>query len=120
LRGVEVTGAVADVAPFYRQADVVIAPVRAGGGTRIKIIEAAAHGVPIVSTRLAAEGTTFQPGVDMLVADHETRFLRACLLLARNKSMARRLATQARRRAKRDYSATYWQARLEELVAIAN
>jgi glycosyltransferase involved in cell wall biosynthesis len=117
LRGVEVTGAVADVAPYYRRADIVVAPVRAGGGTRIKIIEAAAHGVPIVSTGLAAEGTTFQPEVDMLVADHEARFLRACLLLARNKSMARRLATQARARAKRDYSVTYWQARVGELVA---
>jgi polysaccharide biosynthesis protein PslH len=117
LRGVEVKGAVADVAPYYRQADLVIASVRAGGGTRIKILEAAAHGVPIVASRLAAEGTTFQPGIDLLVADHELSFLRACLLLARNRSLASRLATQARAKVKRDYSPAYWRARVVELVA---
>ena len=57
-RGIEVTGAVADVAPYYRDADLVIAPLRAGGGTRIKIIEAAVHGVPVVATGFGAEGTT--------------------------------------------------------------
>jgi glycosyltransferase involved in cell wall biosynthesis len=117
LRGVEVKGAVVDLAPYYRQADLVIAPVRAGGGTRIKVIEAAAHGVAIVASRLAAEGTTFQPGIDMLVADQDSSFLRACLLLARNRSLASRLASQARARVKRDHSPAYWRARVLELVA---
>ena len=55
-RGIELAGNVPDVGPLYRDADLAIAPLRAGGGTRIKIIEAAAHGVPIIATRLAAEG----------------------------------------------------------------
>lgn len=117
VRGVEVKGAVPDLAPCYRQADLAIAPVRAGGGTRIKIIEAAAHGVPLVVTRVAAEGTTFQPGVDVLIADHHASFLRACLLLAQDRSMASRLATQARAKVKRDYSPAYWRARAAQMIA---
>jgi polysaccharide biosynthesis protein PslH len=117
LHGVEVTGAVADVEPYYRRADLVVAPIRAGGGSRIKIIEAAAQGVPIVATRLAVEGLTFQPGVDVLLADHEASFLRACLLLAKNRSIAARLVARARSRVKREYSPAYWRARVVELVA---
>jgi polysaccharide biosynthesis protein PslH len=115
-RGIEVTGAVADVARYYREADLVIAPVRAGGGTRIKIIEAAAHGVPVVASRFGAEGTTFQHGVDMLLADHGENFLRACLLLIRDGPLAERLAARAHAKVKRDYSPVYWRARVADLV----
>jgi glycosyltransferase involved in cell wall biosynthesis len=116
-RGITVTGAVTAVAPYYRDADLVIAPIRAGGGTRIKIIEAASHGVPVVTTRLGAEGTTFLPGMDMLMADNEVNFLRACLLLARNDSLSRRLAAAAHAKVKRDYAPAQWQARVADLVA---
>lgn len=116
-RGIEVTGAVPAVAPYYRNADVAIAPIRSGGGTRIKILEAAAHGVPVVATRFAAEGTTFLAGVDMLMADHEAAFLGACLALARNGSLSERLAAAAQAKVTRDYSARHWQARVAELVS---
>jgi glycosyltransferase involved in cell wall biosynthesis len=115
-RGIKVAGAVADVARYYRQADLVVAPIRAGGGTRIKIIEAAAHAVPIVATSFATRGTTFQHGADMLLADDETSFLRACVLLARDRPLAARLAVSARSKAKRDYSPAYWRARVADLV----
>jgi glycosyltransferase involved in cell wall biosynthesis len=115
-RGIEVTGAVADVARYYREADLVVAPIRAGGGTRIKLIEAAAHGVPVVATGFGAGGTTFQHGVDMLIADDEMNFLRACLMLARDRPLAARLAARARAKAKRDYSPAYWRARVADLV----
>jgi len=116
-RGIQVTGAVADIAPYYRDADMVIAPIRAGGGTRIKIIEAAAWGVPVVSTRFGAEGTTFLPGLDLLVAENEATFLRACLMLARNGSLSRRLATAACAKVKRDYAPATWKNRVAALVA---
>jgi glycosyltransferase involved in cell wall biosynthesis len=117
LRGIRVTGAVADVAPFYREADLAVAPIRAGGGTRIKIIEAAAHRLPIVATSLAREGTTFKPGIDMLVADNELSFFRACLTLANQRSTARRLADQAHARYKQHYSSLYWRKRVVQLIA---
>jgi glycosyltransferase involved in cell wall biosynthesis len=115
-RGIEVWDDVDDIGRCYRNANLVIAPLRAGGGTRIKIIEAAKHGVPIVATRLAAEGTSFQNGVDMLVADSAEGFLRACLLLIRNRSLARRLAWRARAKANRDYSQNYWRLQVAHLI----
>ena len=116
-RGIEVTGSVADVSRYYREADLVVAPLRAGGGTRIKIIEAAAHGVPIVATAMAAEGTSFRHGVDILIADEETSFLRACILLARNRTLSTRLARSARTKVNRDYSPAYWRARVTDFIA---
>ena len=116
-RGIEVTGAVHDVTAYYRNADLVIVPLRAGGGTRIKIIEAAAYGLPVVATRFGAVGTTFQHGVDMLMANDATNFLRACLLLLRNPAVSQRLALRARSRAKRDYLASYWRGRVMDFVS---
>jgi glycosyltransferase involved in cell wall biosynthesis len=115
-RAIEVTGSVADVDRYYRDADLAIVPLRAGGGTRIKLIEAANHGVPIVTTALGAEGTTFQHDVDVLVANHSENVLRACLLLLRNGSLSRRLAANARMKANRDYSAAHWRARTVRLL----
>jgi glycosyltransferase involved in cell wall biosynthesis len=115
-RGITVTGAVRDIARYYRDADLAIAPLRAGGGTRIKIIEAAAHGVPLVASGFGAEGTTFKHGMDVLVASNAVSFLRACLLLARDKPLAKRLAASARSKARRDYSSADWGARLTHLV----
>jgi glycosyltransferase involved in cell wall biosynthesis len=108
---------VADVSCYYRRADLVVAPLRAGGGTRIKIIEAAAHGVPIVATAFAIEGTTFRDALDILIANDERSFLRACLLLAHNRALAARLAEQALIKAKRDYSPSYWETRVADLIA---
>ena len=54
--GLEVTGTVKDVRPFYHHADIALAPLRMGGGTRLKILEAMAAGVPVISTAVGAEG----------------------------------------------------------------
>ncbi len=56
LPGVEVTGKVPDIAPYYAQCDIYIAPVRIGGGTRLKLIEAMACKAPLVTTSTAAQG----------------------------------------------------------------
>ena len=55
-KNVEVTGTVDDVRPYYRRALAAIVPLRTGGGTRLKILEAMAAGVPVLSTTLGAEG----------------------------------------------------------------
>ena len=116
-RGITVTGSVADVGRYYRDAELAIAPLRAGGGTRIKVIESATYGVPLVATAFGVQGTTFQRDVDVLVANDEGAYLRACLLLLRNGALARRLAANARIRARRDYSHSYWRARVARLVS---
>jgi glycosyltransferase involved in cell wall biosynthesis len=111
---------VADIGRYYRDADLAIVPLRAGGGTRMKVIEAASYGVPLVTTIFGAAGTTLQCDVDVLIANDEGNFLRACLSLLRNGSLARRLSASARVKVRRDYSPSYWRARVARLVAERN
>lgn len=68
-RNIEVTGTVPDVRPFLRGADVIVVPLRIGGGTRLKIYEAMAAEVPVVSTRIGAEGLDVEHGRHILLAD---------------------------------------------------
>lgn len=71
LPGVKVTGMVPDVRPFYGQALAAVVPLRTGGGTRLKILEAMAAGVPVVSTPLGAEGLDVTDGENVLLAGAE-------------------------------------------------
>jgi glycosyltransferase involved in cell wall biosynthesis len=68
-RNIEVTGTVPDVRPYLRGADVIVVPLRIGGGTRLKIYEAMAAEVPVVSTRIGAEGLDVTDGRHILLAD---------------------------------------------------
>jgi polysaccharide biosynthesis protein PslH len=74
LPGVEVTGTVSDVRPFYCEAVAAVVPLRSGGGTRLKIVEAMAAGVPVISTTLGAEGLEAVPGRDFALADSAEDF----------------------------------------------
>jgi len=69
IEDVTVTGTVPDVRPYYRDALAAIVPLRSGGGTRLKILEAMAAGIPVISTALGAEGLAVTPGRDILMAD---------------------------------------------------
>lgn len=66
---IEVTGTVPDVRPSLAEAEVLVVPLRVGGGTRIKIFEAMATGIPVVSTRVGAEGLPVRHGQEILLAD---------------------------------------------------
>jgi glycosyltransferase involved in cell wall biosynthesis len=66
---IHVTGTVDDVRPFYASAVAAVVPLRSGSGTRLKILEAMAAGVPVVSTRLGAEGVEAGDDVHLLLAD---------------------------------------------------
>jgi sugar transferase (PEP-CTERM/EpsH1 system associated) len=74
---IRVTGTVDDVRPYYAQAFAVAVPLRVGGGTRLKILEAMAAGVPVISTRLGMEGIDAQPGRDLLIADSPEQMIEA-------------------------------------------
>jgi glycosyltransferase involved in cell wall biosynthesis len=86
---------VQDLAPLYAAADVAVVPLRAGGGTRIKILESFAHGVPVVTTRLGAEGIDAADGVHLLFADNAEDFAHACLRIKEAPEFAARLAARA-------------------------
>jgi polysaccharide biosynthesis protein PslH len=72
--GVVVTGQVADVRPHIARSRCVVVPLRSGGGTRLKILEAMAMARPVVSTGLGAEGLTITPGRNILIADDAEGF----------------------------------------------
>ena len=84
LPGVEVTGTVDDVHPYYHEALAAIVPLRAGGGSRLKILEAMAAGVPVISTTLGAEGLDVKSGENILIADSDDQLTEAIIELAEN------------------------------------
>lgn len=75
--GVEIVGWAPDLHRHYAEATLCIAPIRVGAGTRIKLLEATAHGVPIVSTSLGAEGLGLKNGQHLWLADTPRRFAAA-------------------------------------------
>ncbi len=85
-------GFVEDLAPLYEACDVVVVPLRAGGGTRIKILEAFSHRRAVVSTMIGMEGLEAQPGRDLLAAETPKAFAAACLRLLRDDSERHRIA----------------------------
>jgi sugar transferase (PEP-CTERM/EpsH1 system associated) len=80
--GIEVTGSVADVRPYYSEAFASIVPLRTGGGTRLKILEAMAAGVPVLSTSIGAEGLAVTPGENILITDRDEDWRPALASLA--------------------------------------
>jgi glycosyltransferase involved in cell wall biosynthesis len=93
--GVQYHGAMEHLAPFYAQADIAVVPLRAAGGTRIKILEAMAYRVPVVASAIAAEGLGLIPETHFLCADDPDSFARACLRLYDEQGLATRLTEAA-------------------------
>jgi glycosyltransferase involved in cell wall biosynthesis len=98
IRGVELKGFVPDLSTAYAQADAAVIPIRAGGGTRIKIIEAMACGVPVISTSKGAEGLELRPEVEILTADTAHEFAEQCCRLLHDPQLRLTLAGNARQR----------------------
>lgn len=95
ISGVEVWPDVPDVAPHYAWADAAMVPLRAGGGTRIKILEAFAHRVPVVSTPLGAEGLEVVADRHALLAEECDELAAGCVRLCRDPGLRERLMSQA-------------------------
>lgn len=91
-----VTGKVAEVLDFYRGAAVAVVPLRSGGGTRLKILEAMAAGVPVVSTTVGCEGIEASAGVNVLLADESASFAAAMLKVMGDPVLQQRLSAAAR------------------------
>jgi glycosyltransferase involved in cell wall biosynthesis len=90
-----VTGTVADVRPWLWGAKVSIVPLRIGGGTRLKIYESMAAGVPVVSTTVGAEGLDVRHGENIRIADTAEAFASECVDLLEDEPGRRRLARAA-------------------------
>ena len=95
--GIEVTGTVADVRPYLERAAVCVVPLRVGGGTRLKLYEAMAMGVPVVSTAIGAEGLPVRHNEHLLIADTVDEQVSAICALLTDSTQADRLAATALR-----------------------
>lgn len=113
---VEFTGTFADIRPYFKEAGVVVVPLRVGGGTRIKILEAAAAGKPIVSTTLGAEGLDLHNGEEIILADEPAEFAQAVITLLKNPSLQRELTESARRTVVERYSHRILQKILDDAL----
>ena len=90
--GVDLVGEVDEIRPALDGADVSIVPIRVGAGTRLKVVEALAHRIPLVTTTVGTEGIEVQDGTHGLIADDERSFADACLRLLSDGEERQRLS----------------------------
>jgi len=102
--GVEFLGFVSDLNALYRRTRVLCCPIQSGGGTRVKILEAASYGVPVVSTPLGAEGIDLRTDVEIVLRNDATGLAEACADLLADDVRAHRIGTAARKRVRALYS----------------
>ncbi|MBV9229641.1 MAG: glycosyltransferase [Chloroflexi bacterium] len=105
--GVRLHGYVADVSPFWISATALAVPLLSGGGVRVKIMEAMALGVPVISTTIGCEGLDVEDNVHLLIADTPETFATACAAVLQDEMLARRLAENARQLIVKQYDAKY-------------
>ena len=114
-QGILVTGAVADVRPWIARAGLVVVPLRVGGGTRLKVLEAMAMGKALVATRLGVEGLDLRAGQELVLADEAAPMAEAILALGRDAARRAALGAAARDRAEADYRWSVLVPRIEAL-----
>lgn len=90
--GVELVGPVDELSTELDRADVSIVPIRVGAGTRLKVVEALANRLPLVTTTVGCEGIDVRTGVNTLIADDEAAFAEACIRLLTDGDLRQRLA----------------------------
>jgi glycosyltransferase involved in cell wall biosynthesis len=115
LTGVCVTGKVEDMRPHLWGAKISVVPIRIGGGTRLKIYECMAAGVPVVSTTVGAEGLRYKDAEDIVLADDASSFAEACIRLLADDVARRTIAHNAFARAQKEFS---WAAVSREFEVI--
>ncbi len=102
-KGAEFAGPVEHIDAAYAGINAVVAPINAGGGTRIKILEAFAFGKPVVSTHLGAEGIECEDGVHLLLATSADAFAGQCLRLVTSVKLRESIASAAAKLLRRKY-----------------
>jgi sugar transferase (PEP-CTERM/EpsH1 system associated) len=112
---VRLIGEVADVLPHLHAATVAVVPLRAGSGQQLKLIEAMAAGVAVVSSPLSAQGLAMHDGEELLVADDAEAMAAAIVRLLGDRALRARLAHAARARVQNEFG---WERSADELEAV--
>lgn len=114
---VEVTGYVKDISDYFKKIGVFVVPIRAGAGIRIKIIDALAAGLPVVSTRIAAEGIEVKNREEILIEDKEKDFAKAVVNILKKRELAKKLSLNGRELIKGKYNQKKAQKALEQIYS---
>lgn len=114
---IELTGTVDDIRPHLQSCALMVVPLHAGGGTRIKIFESMALGIPVVSTTIGAEGLPVTHGEDILIANSDQGLANACLQLLENTDLSAKIASTGRQKVEQDHS---WHAVSEQFIELCN
>lgn len=111
-----VTGGVDSVTPYYLDADLVICPIRHGGGTRIKILEAMSFGCATVSTVIGAEGIDAEHNKNILLSDNTIQFQEHCIELLRNKELRFEIGKAGKELVTQKYSIDVIIEKIQQLI----
>jgi glycosyltransferase involved in cell wall biosynthesis len=116
---VELTGFISDLGAIYADATAVVVPLIAGGGTRLKLLEAFAHGVPVIASRVAAAGLAVTDGQHLLLADDPDEAAAAIETVVDDPALAARLTAQGRALVRERYSTDVVVPHIREFFARA-
>lgn len=109
---IQVTGYVENVVPYLQDSAVFVVPLHAGSGMRVKILDAWAWGIPIVSTSVGCAGIPVHPGEDILTADTAEGFAAAVTQVLRDREVGARLSANGRRYVEEQFD---WRVACQEL-----
>ena len=112
---IHVTGFVPDLNPYMAAAAVLVVPVRAGSGMRVRLLEAFARAMPTVTTTIGLEGITAEHNRHVLIADDPAHFAEQTVRLLRDKGLQKRLGENGRLLAEQTYD---WQIALQKMDAV--
>jgi sugar transferase (PEP-CTERM/EpsH1 system associated) len=116
---IEVVGPVEDMRPYWQQAAVAVVPIRFGGGTRLKVVEAMAMGKAVVSSSVGCEGILLEPGEHLLVADSPDDFAGAVLRLLDDPELRDDLGRRARQLVETEYGWPRLAASLDRVLELS-
>lgn len=102
--GVTILEQVSDISAEYRKADIMLAPIRIGGGTKFKILEAMAVGLPVITTAKGSEGLKITNGQEVITADNPGETLQSIKSLIENTVYRITLITKARKKIEKEYT----------------
>lgn len=114
-KDIKVTEGIPDIREAYSNATVLVTPIKGPGGTRLKILEAMASALPVVTTTVGAEGLGVKNGKEVLISDNLDGLVKSAIEVLRNSNVARQLGNNGRHFVERNYT---WNVSAEKLDKI--
>ena len=114
---ISVEGPVTDMVPHLQTSSALVVPLRAGGGTRLKVIESMASGLPVVSTAFGVEGLGLVEGEDNLRAENPREFADQCRLLVSNRALGHKLSERGMATVRVNFSIQSLENRVSSLMS---